>query len=703
MARLALCREFLPDYAALNRSVRTKLDALFPKFQAGTHTGIHLEKINGARDPRARTIRIDKSWRGVVIAPETGDTHLLLRVLPHDDAIDWVTRHTFTVNQTTGALEIQDVARLAEARDRAATVATTDGGLFDDRADRDFTRLGIAGELVPVLRRIGSTDELLALTGVMPQGQGDALLLLADGLSTEEIWAQLVAGEDPGDVDPGDLVAALERPASQAMFRLIDSNHELRDILDRPFALWRVFLHPQQRRLAYRGTYNGSVRVTGGAGTGKTVVAMHRAKALAEHSVPGSNPILFTTFSRSLASAIEANLGHLGGDELQARVEVFNIDRLAHRIVREAEGSPPNVVKDDQERQLWRNVATEHSGRFAAPFLQQEWRQVIVAQGLDSRESYLAAKRPARGVRLSRRDRADVWTITEHFLDALRSTGQRTYLQVADDAARHLAQRLHPPYRHVIVDEAQDLHPAQWRLLRAAAPEQPNDLFIVGDAHQRIYGNWSTLSAVGINVRGRSHRLRINYRTTHEILAWSLGVLAGEQFDDLDAGPDTLDGYHSELHGGAPVLAGYDSTGDELDGLVGAVQQWIEDGVSPADIGVAARTKRSLEAALAHLSAAEIPARLLGLDDTVATMTAGGVELATMHRVKGLEYRCMAVIDAGADQLPSRGALTPEADDPIEHQRSLQRERCLLYVACTRARDALRVTWSGQPSPFIDA
>ena len=695
MPKLAIAKDFLPDYAALDKQVRHKVEEVFAKFTSHTHAGLHLEKLAVARDPRVRTIRIDQHYRGIVMAPDRGDTYLLVRVLPHDKADQWVASNALNVNAATGALEVENVLAIEQqmqtAGDRGSVQAVS---LFAGRSVKDFTRIGIPAKLVPVLARIVTDDELDGLLEALPQSQADGLRMLAAGYTVEQAWEELVAGESPGKVDTGDVEAALARPASQAMFYVVGGADELLDVLNRPFDLWRTFLHPTQRRLAYRERFAGSVRVTGGAGTGKTVVAMHRAKALAARS---DQRILLTTFTRNLAVAMENDLRLLGGAELLEHVEVLNVDRLAWRIVREAEGKMPALATDAEQQGLWRNVVDELGLPFSAAFLQQEWLQVVLAQGIASRDAYLAVPRPGRGVRLSRRQRVEVWKGIERFTNRLVELGKRTHTQIADAAAGFLAARSIKPYGHVIVDEAQDLHPAQWRMLRAAVAEGPNDLFILADTHQRIYDN--RVASLGINVRGRSYRLRLNYRTTHEILKRALDLLSGEAFDDLDSGEDTLRGYRSQFHGPPPRLKGYRAVGAELAGLVETVRGWLDQGVPLEDVGVAARTMRSAEDAYRALEAAGLAARLLGPDDGHADR--GEVNVGTMHRMKGLEFRCMAVIAVRKDLLPLPSAVTPAIEDPVAHRQDLQRERCLLYVACTRARDDLLISWTGEPSPFL--
>jgi superfamily I DNA/RNA helicase len=253
----------------------------------------------------------------------------------------------------------------------------------------------------------------------------------------------------------------------------------------------------------------------------------------------------------------------------------------------------------------------------------------------------------------------------------------------------------------VIVDEAQDLHPAQWRLLRQLVPPGANDLFIVGDPHQRIYDNRVRLSSLGIPVRGRSEKLRVNYRTTYEILRWSLGALEGQKFDDLDGSTDDLRGYRSMLHGPAPVVNGYPNADAERKALAEAVRRWISLGVPAAGIGVAARTAAEANQVAIALRSSGIPATELGAADATGENDSDPVSVGTMHGMKGLEFRCVAVVGAHAGLLPHPSALTPAEEDPLQHAHDLARERSLLFVACTRARDALRVSWHGTPSPFL--
>jgi superfamily I DNA/RNA helicase len=703
VARLAIDKDFLDDYSKLEKAVQAAVKATIDKFAAPMRAGLNLEKINHCRDDRIRTIRIDQFWRGVVLAPETGDTYSLLRVMPHDKAIEYAASRRFTVNEALGVVEVRDQAALDQARpalEQAA--AATETRLFAHVSDKDMARLGIDEHTRTIARLLTCEAHLDALERMIPEGQYNALYLLAGGLSVEEVW-QEVAQDMPGTpVDTGNLVKAMERTPSRVVF--VDSNDELDKILQHPFAKWRIFLHPAQRKIAYAPRYAGPAQVTGGAGTGKTVTALHRAAYLARKAgeqPAGQEPprsVLVTTFTKNLAEALQSQFELLVDDEeTRGRVEIRNVDSLAYRVVEQARGARPGIIDGRELDELWAAAAAEAALAFPATFLNREWQQVILAQDLRTEQEYLTASRAGQGTPLGKAQRRQVWQVTRQVEARLRALGRDTFTQLANEAAHLLrdgAVRL--PYRHVIVDEAQDLHPAQWRLLRAAVPAGPDDMFIAGDVHQRIYDNRVSLAKAGINVRGRSRRLTVNYRTTQEILALAVPALGKAPVTGLDDEADTLTGYRSPLHGRRPKVVGTRTREAEHDALVRQVTSWLEEGIEPHAIGIAARSGQIHRAASAALEAAGI--KTLSLS---AKPRANAVRIGTMHRMKGLEFQAVAVIGVADGIVPAPSAVTPEEDDPVAHAQDLQRERCLLFVACTRARDHLYISFSGTPSPFL--
>jgi superfamily I DNA/RNA helicase len=690
---LAIHKDFLRRYAELERPVRSLVEEAIAKFPDRHFTGQHLEKVANARDPRTRTIRINQKWRGIVLAPDKGDTYVLVTVLEHDKAYAEAARRRFSVNQVLGVLESRDDSALAKA---AAALAPAAAGaparLFDHVSDADLRRLGIDAETLPVVRLFTDASDLESYGSRLPPVQYDALIGLASGMTPEEAWTELsqrlLAPPAPGGIDPDDIDAAVRRAPDQ--FVVVDGADELRNVLAHPFDAWRVFLHPRQRRIAYHPSYNGPAMVSGGAGTGKTVTALHRAKHLARRYRDGV-PILLTTFTTSLSEALQTQLSLLLPGEDARRIDVRNIDKIAMQVVR-GSGSTPELPKPWDLQRLWDKAAEGTST--TGIFLMEEWEQVVLAQNLLSEGDYLACIRRGRGGRIGPDQRRRVWSAVRSATAAMAERNWWTFLQLAEEARSILERDARHLYTHVIVDEAQDLHPAKWRFIRALAPQGPDDLFIAGDPHQRIYDHRTSLTSLGINVRGRSRRLDISYRSTQEILTWAVGLLGAAPVNGLDDLADRLDAYVSPLRGSSPEVRGFRTREAELDALVAKVTGWIADGVEPGAIGISCRT-RDLVGEVTYRISKE------GIGTSPVTRKGKGVRVGTMHAMKGLEFRCMAAVGVGADLVPLADQVTPAAADAVAHEHDLQRERNLLFVACTRARDTLYVSYTGAPSPFL--
>ncbi|MGO9788179.1 MAG: UvrD-helicase domain-containing protein [Solirubrobacteraceae bacterium] len=699
MAQIALAKTFMDDLVKLDRGLQRKVQEMIGRIQRDQAAkGLNLERYNAAEDPRSRTARVDIHTRAILAAAGS-DTYILVKVLPHDQADRWMESNKFNVNQLTGALEVINVTAVENVPTAMAIQPKRAARPLDDVPDKAFAQLGITDQrVIDVARRMQTPEEVELLASALPDDQAEALTGLAIGMSVDEIYAGMVARLDeptePVAPDVEDLAAAVKRPASRGAFMVVDDEDALVDVLTRDFEAWHVFLHPSQRAVVER-QFNGPARVTGGAGTGKTVALLHRARQLAQAAGADGPRVLVTTFTTNLQETLVESLRALAGPELLERVHVTTVDALARRTVADAEQvGNVRVLVGRAVDDLWQDVIDEEGFPYSKEFLSQEWEQVILARNIKTRDEYFAAPRPGRGVRLPRRDRAEVWRAVEAFEAALQRSGKRTFLQLAAAAAGYLDAAVVKPYDHVLVDEAQDLHPAQWRLLRAAVAPGENDLFIAGDAHQRIYDHRVSLSALGIETRGRSTRLRVNYRTTHEILRWSLELLAGQTFDDLDDGEDSLEGYRSVTRGGGPVATGHATRREELDALAEQVRAWQADGINLDEIGICARTKQVAEVAEQHL-------RQGGLLPAEAHGAIRGPHIGTMHGMKGLEFRAVAMLDVGATSVPPPAAVADPSEDAVRHAQDLQRERCLLYVAATRAREALAVSWTGKPSTLL--
>ncbi|MCX5193420.1 DEAD/DEAH box helicase [Streptomyces sp. NBC_00249] len=719
MPRLAISEEFFDEYDGLEKHVRSAVRDAVRMFQQLTvdqlHAGkgLHLEQLQHPRDRRIRTIRITRAHRGVVLAPDDGsDTFLLVRVAHHDDAIAWARKRAYSVNSATGALEVRNVAALEDMQpffeDKAQAAPTR---LFAAHSDTVLRDLGIDEQTLRLARLCVDRHDLkLVAPPLMPADQHEVLDHLAEGFSPKDVWEQLITSRRPRSAEgtswqPADLAEAIR----STPHRIVDVSgpHELDRVLADDFARWRVFLHPAQRRMAYVPSYSGPAQVTGGPGTGKTVVALHRVRHLLRvGGREADGRILLTTYTNAMADTLRQNLALLLGDADSAlldRVDVTTVDSLAARIIREARGRVPRPLGAAAERSAWATVRKRLELPWSEQFLSQEFRHVVLAQDVRSAEEYQKVLRKGRGTPVGPVQREQLWRAITQFTALVASRDTATYPQLCADAAALLASA-GPRYAHVVVDEAQDLHPTQWRVLRASVATGADDLFIVGDPHQRIYDSRVSLRSLGVHVTGRSTRLRLNYRSTEEILVWAAALLDGRRIgrlgedDDTDAA-DSLAGYRSELHGRTPSVRGRHSQDEELTALVEQVRSWIdEDGVAPSDIAVCARFNTLVDAVLARLRRSGIPA--VAVKDSTGPAVSG-VRVATMHAMKGLEFRCVAVVGVSEGVLPFPPQVTPVQVDPLQHQADLTAEHCLLFVACTRARDALAVSWHGAVSPLL--
>ncbi|MFI1004757.1 UvrD-helicase domain-containing protein [Streptomyces galbus] len=707
MPQLAFAQTFWDGYESLEKPVRAGVRKAMAKFQAmsvaelNADKGLHLESVENARDKRMRTIRITDFWRGVVLAPDDGsDVFLLVNVLPHDDAYTWAAKRLYSANSATRALEVRNAVALDELTPVYETAARSASRLlFEQVSDGTLRELGIDDQVLRAARSLTSKAQLEAFATLLPEDQLEVLQYLAEGFSPEEVYRDVVAVRRPVDA-PAEPVEDLATVIANtpARIRLVTGPQELEEALDKPFAAWRVFLHPSQRRVAYRTSFGGPAQVTGGPGTGKTVAALHRVKHLLGRSE--DSRILLTTYTNALVAGLRDMLGLLldEDEQLLARVDVTTVDAFANGVVRARSATVPKPVGDRDQRLLWEKVVKQLDLPFTARFLTQEYRHVVLGQNLRDLDAYLCASRRGRGTGLGPARRRELWSGVERFEQLLRDHGETTHLGICARAADLLADGP-APYGHVVVDEAQDLHPAQWRVLRAAVLPGPDDLFITGDPHQRIYDSRVSLGSLGIATAGRSFRLRVNYRSTEEILAWSARLLAPVTVDALEGeGTDSLAGYRSLLHGRNPQAQGYATRQEETEALVDRVRELLDEGLAPHEIGVCARFNLSLDAAEEKLKAAGIPVLRV---KSQSAQSAEGVRLASMHAMKGLEFRAVSVLGAGEGAVPFAREITPREADLMQHEADLLRERCLLFVACTRAREALSVTWSGAASPFL--
>ena len=702
--RMAMSADFLAAFAKLPSQQQRLVRAMIARFERDSRaSGLNYEKIAGAKDPNMRSLRIDGGYRAVVLKPAAGNVHILLWADKHDDAYRWATHHACSINAETGALQVyQPQQAAAEPVEAPSAVAPS---IFGQLKHRELLRLGVPAAMAAEVLEIREEAALEAMAPRLPVEAYEGLFLYMAGETYDQIILEREAPREP--VDTTDFATALGRDETRSRFVVIDDDHELEEMFSAPLERWRVFLHPSQRRLVERD-WNGPVRVLGGAGTGKTVVAMHRARWLARN-LPEGERILFTTFTRNLAADIENNLRAICTPEEMKRIEVVNLDRWVQRFLRGRRYR--SRLTFDRDRDAWREALAKKPAELdlSSRFYNDEWEQVIQANGVTTREEYLRVARTGRGVRLNRASRAEIWPVFEEYRAQL---AERGVMEVADcyRLARALLEQdrigadsvpssRDGTFTSVVVDEAQDMAAQAWRLIRSIVPNSRNDLFIVGDAHQRIYSRHRVvLGRYGIEIRGRARKLRLNYRTTEETRRWASRLLDRCLIDDLDGGSDSNRGVRSVAHGPEPRLVCFETRDEQAAWLVGFLEDVLEQGESLRGTCVVARTRRERNMIANELIGADFPVEILEADSP--DESSSGVRVATMHRVKGLEFDRMVIASVNENVVPLAAAIPDDGES--ERAAAETSERALLHVAATRAKKELVLSSFGAPSPFLE-
>ena len=693
-AKVAISADFLTAFAALPRQIQGKVTEFINKFRNNPQSpGINYEKINGGRDKKIWSVRIDDTYRGITVRqPETG-VYLLLWVDHHDEAYDWARNKKCEINPKTGAIQVYDVVTTP-----LADHTVSDDVLFAEVTDKELVELGVPDDQIPFIRSIDNAQEFYAKKGSFSGDTFEALSWIVEGLPIKEV-IELFNEEKEGQKPVENLADALETPLSMKSFVVVEGEEELRRIMAEPLEKWRVFLHPAQRRIGEKD-YNGAARVLGGAGTGKTVVAMHRAKYLSG-IIEDKEKILFTTYTTNLASDIKDNLKKICDVKELRKINVINLDSWVSQYLRE-HGYSAEIVYDERVTSLWEEavIGNENADEYPVSFYEEEYNRVVVAQEAFSLEKYINASRTGRGTRLTRRKRIQIWEVFESYIDLMKEKQVRDINTAMYECKQLILKESSDlQYASIIVDEAQDLSPNAFRLLRTMVGEEhKNDLFIVGDSHQRIYKNKAALSKCGINIRGRSSILKINYRTTEEIRKSAIALLKGISFDDLDDDLDTGDRCQSLTHGEVPEISAYKTANEEFDGLLEKINNLIKSGVSTKNICVVARTHKLLDDYIANFTANGL--RCFEIKGSKADdRSLDGLRVATMHRVKGLEFQYIFIVAANKGIIPLNAAISNT--DPVSEQETITAEKCLLYVALTRAQKGAYISSYGKTSDLL--
>ncbi len=648
--------------------------------------GMQFHKLDRAKDKKFWSVRVSSDIR--LIVHKTAASLMLCYVDHHDDAYEWAERRKIERHPKTGAAQIVEVResvrevvipKYVEVEQPIPPKAPLFGGVRDE----DLLDYGVPEEWLGDVRE-ATEDTLFDVADHLPAEAAEALLELATG-STPKRPERIAESEDP-----------FAHPDAQRRFRVMTDVDELKRALEYPWEKWTIFLHPAQRDLVERD-YNGSARIAGSAGTGKTIVALHRAVHLAQ-----TNPqarILLTTFSDALAHSLRQRLSRLVGSDADVldRITVDAIDAVGVQLYGEWIGECSIATESDIRSLIRQASECAEKHRFSERFLFTEWTDVVDAWQLQTWEDYRDVARLGRKTRLGETQRELLWSIFEQVRDGLKSRQLSTMPMLFAQVTERLHLAKDVPFSHSVIDEAQDISVPQLKLLAALGGDRTNGLFFAGDLGQRIFQTPFSWKSLGVDVRGRSHTLLINYRTSHQIRQQADRLLPPE-LSDVDGIAETRRGTVSVFNGPEPTISTAQSVDEEVDAIASWLRKRSAEGVRPDEIGVFVRSPAEVKRARRAVESAGLEATEL---DDGFDASSGKVAVSTMHLAKGLEFRAVVVAACDDEVLPLQARIEA-VSDAADLEEVYNTERHLLYVACTRARDHLLITGVDPVSEFLD-
>lgn len=686
MSLKIVANTFYKSKEKLSTSEARRVDAFIQKIESNRESNsLGLEKIKKSSDPNYWSARVNKDLR--VILHVENDTYTILYVDHHDSAYQWANNHKLSKHRITGALQVVRLPETVEEplpgrekRDDPEIAGTQIQETFSSLDFDFFASLGVPDEWIAFVKAIKTEKDLWKVIDNLPEEAGERIYDLALGLEPE-IPKKPTARS----------IQEIETPDQRNMVRAEDED-ELIKLLSGPIEEWMIYLHPAQRHLAEE-QFKGPVKISGSAGTGKTVVAIHRAKNWASEG----KRVLLTTFTRALTEDIRKRIELLASEDQKSLITISTVHKLTTDLLRMANiYRSPLVGKKNKD--LFETNKSKIPKKFEKRFVFNEWNDLIAKQGIDSESEYFATSRVGRGVPLAESERKKLWPFFDRLLKESEKKKRLPFGHLCK-RARLAVERgeIESMFDAVVIDEVQDLSTQEILLLSSLVNDKSN-LFLIGDTGQRIYSGGFSLRSMGIETRGRSTSLKINYRTTRKI-AHTAGKIRAKSVDDMDGESVIENGVKHIRNGEFPEFKAFEENKEEIKGVSELIHKLVDaEGISPGSIGVFARTKRLCNWIRDTLNQYGIPAHQRTRNDIVTNGNA--VYIGTMHSAKGQEFPNVFVIGVNDKNVPLKASLK-EADSDEDRSAIMERERTLLYVAMTRARDNLHVSWGGEPSPFL--
>jgi len=664
------------------------------KFRENSRSeAIHLEPITTFKDSSLRTARIDQKYRAI-IGVATGENYHLLWVDNHDEAMDWAKNKVFEWNENTQTAQIFTSPETIQIP--KDSIDKVPYGLFDSYSDEELLKIGLPESMLELTRGINELNELEKAEKYLPTDAFENLFYLSEGLNINQLIAEINIGKSTSEnVDD-----QFNSNNNKRYFVEVDDTL-LEEIINGDFDKWQIFLHPSQRQLV-ESDFKGSVKVTGGAGTGKTVVALHRLKYLSNKiDMLDNRKIVFTTYTNALTTNLKILSKKLAINT--ANTSILNIDSLAKDLALENKLISKltrilDMFNSKSSAEVWDEILEKNLTEFDVRFVSGEYQSVILFNDVKNIDSYLNTSRIGRGKPLTRKQKMNMWMLVEKYTEYKQANDFVDRSELFNLLSNYYKLQENKPFKHVIADEVQDLSNIELRFLRSLVEHKENDLFLVGDPYQKIYARKINFTTAGISVRGnRSKQLRINYRTSEEIKRLAISTIKGLNYDDFDGEEEKLGGYLSLFHGEKPTYEIFKTKAEEIDSIINNIIILKESGVKYNQIAIGFRTKDALKEIKTTLHKLKIPYNDFTTSQSIDN---DGIVLSTLHGLKGLEFKTLFISDVNNRTCPLIFGGFDEMDDQ-QKQDYINSEKALVYVAMTRAISILKISGVGVKTDLI--
>jgi len=669
--------------------IQNRIRIFLKKFEKDpNHPSLNREKIHSSDFESAR---ITDKYRAIFYHQKAMGKYFILHLGNHDETYRWAIRNKYQWNDRIQSGQVFTPFSSAQSGMEGLGHPVPSQGTIEVQRE-ELLLIGVPEDWVDFIQDNLSKTCLDNIKYNLPELVLEKLHALLDGIPIREIIEEVAEGKNLA-VEGED---SAESPNNRQSFFPYTDDMDLQLFFTGDMATWRYFLHPEQNRLV-QGYFKGPIRITGGAGTGKTVAALHRLKYLMAKDAGDSGRCLFCTYTNALKENLERMANGMAINN-PGKYDILTIHTLAVRLAKKLENKLPGSLPDATDKStvagdirrrdlaIWQSIL---EGKPITPdFAQDEYEKVILFQQLTTIDDYLRALRTGREKKISEESRIAMWHAFEAFREEKRrKKGLLTFEELFYELTAYFSKLKEKPYAHIIVDELQDLGNQELRFLRSLVAPGKNDLFMVGDPFQRIFDRKIIFQQLRIEIRGSNSRyLRRNYRTTEEIRQDAVEVLGKEVLESSNTDGDNLQGYYSLGRGPRPLIREFERPDQEKEFILDSIRYFTEkEEISLEEICLATYKKELLKD---YQNDLHKHFKVNVIMKSSAISTPGYLNISTLHNLKGLEFKAILLVGMNARQYKSVLNTPTVKEDEKRH-------RALLYVAMTRAKLWLYVSSSG--------